>query len=322
MTCASSSGQKCAAVRNTVGEIRVPEQYSQVPSPYWVGETSPPTFGCWLPSSVPLMIAVAGAREHLRTGRRRAWVGRAGDDACMTPEGRWTPTFDSGRRRVKRRLKSARLSGRRGARPVGHAGRGRSGREPQMLLVPRQLQRAGMTGDVPYYGGRFSPAQAYAASHPHARPVAPSRPLQRARPEPPHPKSRPTGRPATSPRNRRDHTGGTPAAAQSCGAMSGPVQVLVVGFEVAAMSGEILAELTRLGEAGVVRLLDVLLVSRTEDGGLETLPLHRVPGRTSASSPPRSSTRRTSEAHLWRLGPDRIGPSRRPCPRAASPRSP
>jgi hypothetical protein len=35
-----------------------------------------------------------------------------------------------------------------------------------MLLVPRQLRRAGMTGDVPYYGGRFSPAQAYAASHP------------------------------------------------------------------------------------------------------------------------------------------------------------
>ena len=35
-----------------------------------------------------------------------------------------------------------------------------------MLLVPRQLQRAGMTGDVPYYGGRLTPAQAYAASHP------------------------------------------------------------------------------------------------------------------------------------------------------------
>jgi hypothetical protein len=54
--------------------------------------------------------------------------------------------------------------------------------------------------------------------------------------------------------------------------MSAPVQVLVVGFEEPSLSGEILAELTRLGEAGVVRLLDVLLVSRTEDGGLETLP--------------------------------------------------
>jgi hypothetical protein len=39
-----------------------------------------------------------------------------------------------------------------------------------MLLVPRQLRRAGMTGNVPYYGGRFSPAQAYAASHPSAPP--------------------------------------------------------------------------------------------------------------------------------------------------------
>jgi hypothetical protein len=45
-----------------------------------------------------------------------------------------------------------------------------------MLLVPRQLRRAGMTGDVPYYGGRFTPAQAYAASHPRARPVAPPPP--------------------------------------------------------------------------------------------------------------------------------------------------
>jgi hypothetical protein len=40
-----------------------------------------------------------------------------------------------------------------------------------MLLVPRQLQRVGMTGDVPYYGGRLTPAQAYAASHPRARPA-------------------------------------------------------------------------------------------------------------------------------------------------------
>lgn len=39
-----------------------------------------------------------------------------------------------------------------------------------MLLVPRQLQRVGMTGHVPYYGGRFSPAQAYGASHPTAPP--------------------------------------------------------------------------------------------------------------------------------------------------------
>jgi hypothetical protein len=39
-----------------------------------------------------------------------------------------------------------------------------------MLLVPKQLQRVGMTGNVPYYGGRFTPAQAYGASHPTAPP--------------------------------------------------------------------------------------------------------------------------------------------------------
>ena len=41
-----------------------------------------------------------------------------------------------------------------------------------MLLVPRQLRRAGMTGDVPYYGGRFSPAQAYALSRPAPPPAS------------------------------------------------------------------------------------------------------------------------------------------------------
>jgi len=54
--------------------------------------------------------------------------------------------------------------------------------------------------------------------------------------------------------------------------VTGPVQVLVVGFEEPSLSGEVLAELTGLSDAGVVRLLDVLLVSRTEDGGLDTLP--------------------------------------------------
>jgi hypothetical protein len=44
-----------------------------------------------------------------------------------------------------------------------------------MLLVPLQLMRSGMTGATPYYGGRFTPAQAYAASHPSAPP--PPRPV-------------------------------------------------------------------------------------------------------------------------------------------------
>ena len=53
--------------------------------------------------------------------------------------------------------------------------------------------------------------------------------------------------------------------------MTGPVQVLVVGFEAPSFSGEVLAELTRLRERAVVGLVDVLLVERGEDGTFETL---------------------------------------------------
>jgi hypothetical protein len=53
--------------------------------------------------------------------------------------------------------------------------------------------------------------------------------------------------------------------------VTGPVQVLVVGFEAPSFSGEVLAELSRLRERGVVRLIDVLLVERGEDGTFETL---------------------------------------------------
>jgi len=54
--------------------------------------------------------------------------------------------------------------------------------------------------------------------------------------------------------------------------MTGPVQVLVVGLEQPTFSGEVMAELDRLRQAGTVRLLDVLLVARAEDGTFETLP--------------------------------------------------
>jgi uncharacterized membrane protein len=53
--------------------------------------------------------------------------------------------------------------------------------------------------------------------------------------------------------------------------MTGPVQVLVVALDEPSFSGEVVAELTRLREAGIVRLVDVLLVTRTEEG-LVTLP--------------------------------------------------
>ncbi|MGB0099882.1 MAG: hypothetical protein WBP61_06340 [Nocardioides sp.] len=44
-----------------------------------------------------------------------------------------------------------------------------------MILVPRQIQMTGMTGNVPYYGGRLTPAQARAAAHP-ATPAGPAAP--------------------------------------------------------------------------------------------------------------------------------------------------
>lgn len=40
-----------------------------------------------------------------------------------------------------------------------------------------------MTGSVPYYGGRFTPAQAYAASHPSPPPAPPAAEQPPARPE-------------------------------------------------------------------------------------------------------------------------------------------
>lgn len=50
-----------------------------------------------------------------------------------------------------------------------------------MRLVPRQLRRSGMTGNVPYYGGRLSPAQAYAASHAASSAPPPGVPMHSGR---------------------------------------------------------------------------------------------------------------------------------------------
>ena len=49
------------------------------------------------------------------------------------------------------------------------------------------------------------------------------------------------------------------------------MQVLVVGFDHLSFSGEVLVELARLREAGIVRLVDLLLVTRGEDGTFRTL---------------------------------------------------
>jgi len=55
--------------------------------------------------------------------------------------------------------------------------------------------------------------------------------------------------------------------------VTGPVQVLVVGFDRPNFSGEVLAEFARLRDAGIVRLVDVLVVSRTAEDTFETLDL-------------------------------------------------
>ncbi|HEY6811061.1 MAG TPA: SHOCT domain-containing protein [Propionibacteriaceae bacterium] len=81
-----------------------------------------------------------------------------------------------------------------------------------MLLVPKQLQRVGMTGNVPYYGGRFSPAQAYGASHPTAPPPSFADPMTAggAFVRAPVPTTGQSAAPASPTRNQSD----TPAALQ------------------------------------------------------------------------------------------------------------
>jgi hypothetical protein len=59
--------------------------------------------------------------------------------------------------------------------------------------------------------------------------------------------------------------------------MIGPVQVLVIGFDHPTFSGEVAAEFIRLEEAGVVRLVDLLVVSRAEDGTFETVTNDEIP---------------------------------------------
>lgn len=55
--------------------------------------------------------------------------------------------------------------------------------------------------------------------------------------------------------------------------MTAPVQVLVVGLESPTYDGTVLEELGRLRDAGVVRLVDLVVVRREADGSLETVDL-------------------------------------------------
>jgi uncharacterized membrane protein len=51
----------------------------------------------------------------------------------------------------------------------------------------------------------------------------------------------------------------------------GPVQMLVVGFDRDQFKGEILPELKRLGDEGVIRVLDLMVVAKHENGEIESL---------------------------------------------------
>jgi uncharacterized membrane protein len=48
----------------------------------------------------------------------------------------------------------------------------------------------------------------------------------------------------------------------------GPVQMLIVEFDNTGFKGEILPELTRLREAGLIRLIDLLIVAKDDDGNV------------------------------------------------------
>jgi uncharacterized membrane protein len=53
----------------------------------------------------------------------------------------------------------------------------------------------------------------------------------------------------------------------------GPIQLLVIGFEDPEFKGEIRAELDRLREHDVVRLVDALVVRKDEDGNVERMEI-------------------------------------------------
>src|SRR5512139_3034659 len=57
----------------------------------------------------------------------------------------------------------------------------------------------------------------------------------------------------------------------------GPVQMLVVGFENGKFSGEILAQLRRLREHDIVRLIDLLFVAKDENGEIEAVEHSDLP---------------------------------------------
>jgi uncharacterized membrane protein len=68
-------------------------------------------------------------------------------------------------------------------------------------------------------------------------------------------------------------------AAGTDAAQRGPMQLVVLGFEGGELRGEALAELVRLAEQDIVRLVDALMVRKHDDGAVELLEISQpLPG--------------------------------------------
>lgn len=61
------------------------------------------------------------------------------------------------------------------------------------------------------------------------------------------------------------------SASESSALPFGPVQMLVLEFDRERMTGEILPEIRRLKDAGVIRLIDLLVVQKHENGDIEAI---------------------------------------------------
>jgi hypothetical protein len=57
----------------------------------------------------------------------------------------------------------------------------------------------------------------------------------------------------------------------------GPVQVLVIGLDEPTFGGEVATELAELQDAGIVRLVDALVVTRPDDRTFETVDVAGLP---------------------------------------------
>jgi uncharacterized membrane protein len=66
----------------------------------------------------------------------------------------------------------------------------------------------------------------------------------------------------------------------------GPVQLLVIGFDQPQFKGAIRAELDRLRESDVVRLIDAIVVRKDKDGEIEKLQLSDLSTEKPRSSGP------------------------------------